>query len=68
MGGSRRPADHHIAALGVALAAACLMRPSRALHGAVAAIAAALLLLVLAAAGQAASLLAQSASPPPAFR
>ena len=49
--------------LGAALAAACLIRPSSALHCAVAAIAAALLLLVLAAAGQAASLLAQSASP-----
>jgi len=52
-----------IAILGAALAAACLIRPSSALHCAVAAIAAALLMLVLAAAGQAASLLAQSASP-----
>jgi osmoprotectant transport system permease protein len=52
-----------IAALGAALAAACLMRPSSALHCAVATFAAAMLLLVLAAAGQAASLLAQSASP-----
>jgi osmoprotectant transport system permease protein len=52
-----------VAALGAALAAACLMRPSSALHCAVAAFAAALLLLVLAAAGQAASLLAQSAKP-----
>jgi osmoprotectant transport system permease protein len=51
-----------IALLGTVLAAACLMRPSRALHCAVAAFAAALLLLVLAAAGQAANLLAQSAS------
>jgi osmoprotectant transport system permease protein len=52
-----------IALLGTVLAAACLMRPSRALHCAVAAFAAALLLLILAAAGQAANLLAQSASP-----
>jgi len=53
-----------IAVLGAALAAACLIRPSRALHGAVAMFAAALLLLVPAAAGEAAaSLLAQGASP-----
>jgi len=53
-----------IAVLGAALAAACLIRPSRALHCAVAMFAAALLLLVLAAAGEAAaSLLAQGASP-----
>ncbi len=52
-----------IAILGGALAAACLIRPSSALHCAVAAIAAGLLLLVLAAAGQAASHLAQSARP-----
>jgi osmoprotectant transport system permease protein len=53
-----------IALLGAALVAACLIRPSRALHCAVAMFAAALLLLVLAAAGEgAASLLAQSASP-----
>jgi osmoprotectant transport system permease protein len=52
-----------IAALGATLAAACLMRPSSALHCAVAAFAAALLVLVLGAAGQAASLLAQSAKP-----
>ncbi|HMD64923.1 MAG TPA: ABC transporter permease [Stellaceae bacterium] len=52
-----------IAALGAALSAACLVRPSRPLHCAVAVLAAALLLLVLAAAGQAASLLAQSAKP-----
>jgi osmoprotectant transport system permease protein len=53
-----------IAVLGAALAAACLIRPSRALHCTVAMFAAALLLLVLAAAGEAAtSLLAQGASP-----
>jgi osmoprotectant transport system permease protein len=52
-----------IAVLGAALAAACLIRPSRTLHRAVAAFASAQLLLVPAAAGQAASLLAQSASP-----
>jgi osmoprotectant transport system permease protein len=53
-----------IAVLGAALAAACLIRPSRALHCAVAMFAAALLVLVLAAAGEAAaSLLAQGASP-----
>ncbi len=52
-----------IAVLGAALAGACLIRPSSALHCAVAVFAAALLLLVLAAAGQAASLLAQSATP-----
>jgi len=53
-----------IAVLGAALAAACLIRPSRALYSAVAMFAAALLLLVLAAAGEAAaSLLAQGASP-----
>jgi len=53
-----------IAVLGAALAAACLIRPSRALHCAVAMFAAALLLLVPAAAGEgAASLLAQGASP-----
>ena len=50
-----------IAALGAALAAACLIRPSSALHSAVAVLAAALLLLVVAAAGQAAALLAQGA-------
>ena len=52
-----------IAVLGATMAAACLMRPSRALHCAVAVFAAALLLLVLTAAGQAARLLAHSASP-----
>jgi osmoprotectant transport system permease protein len=53
-----------IAVLGAALAAACLIRPSRALYCAVAMFAAALLLLVPAAAGEAAaSLLAQGASP-----
>jgi osmoprotectant transport system permease protein len=52
-----------IAALGAALSAACLIRPSSALHCVVAAFAAVLLLLVLASAGQAASLLAQGARP-----
>jgi len=53
-----------IAVLGAALAATCLIRPSRALHCAVAMFAAALLLLVPAAAGEgAASLRAQGASP-----
>ena len=51
-----------IAVLGAALGATCLIRPSRALHCAVAMFAAALLLLVLVAAGEAASLLAQGAS------
>ncbi|HEX4615194.1 MAG TPA: ABC transporter permease [Stellaceae bacterium] len=52
-----------IAVLGAALSAACLTRPSSALHCAVAVFAAALLLVALAAAGHAASLLSQSASP-----
>jgi osmoprotectant transport system permease protein len=57
------PPTAGIAVLGVALAATCLMRPSRAFHCTVAVLAAALLLLVLAAAGRAASLLAQGARP-----
>ena len=57
------PPTAGIAVLGVALAAACLMRPSRAFHCTVAVLAAALLLLVLAAAGRAASLLAEGARP-----
>jgi len=52
-----------IAVLGAALSAACLIRPSRPLHCAVAVLAAALLLLVLAGAGQAASVLAQAGKP-----
>ena len=52
-----------IAVLGAALSAACLIRPSRTLHCAVAVFAAALLLVVLAAAGHTAGLLAQNASP-----
>ncbi|HEX3417208.1 MAG TPA: ABC transporter permease [Stellaceae bacterium] len=57
------PPTAGIAVLGVALAATCLMRPSRAFHCTVAVLAAALLLLVLAAAGRAAGLLAQGARP-----
>ena len=57
------PPTAGIGILGAALAAACLMPSSSALHCTVAAFAAALLLVVLAAAGHAANLLAQSASP-----
>jgi osmoprotectant transport system permease protein len=52
-----------ITVLGMALAAACFIPPSRLLHYVVAGTAAALLLFVLAAAGHAASLLAQRAGP-----